>query len=345
MSSRRRAVREGAWRAVAAALATLGACLLLGLLGGCGGESATTATREATLVLDFVPGPVHAGIYEALAKGYYEDEGFDLRVIEPTSTADTLKLIDAGKAEFGIADGLDVAGQIDAGRGAEAIMAIAQRPLGGVITLTESGFDSPKDLEGRRIGVTGVPSDDAILDAVVAADGGDPAAVERVTIGFNGVQSLEAGKVDGFTGFIPADGVQAEADGYPTTSFAPDEYGGLDYPGLVVFSTQQQIADDPGLAAGFVAATVRGYEDVIADPGSGADALLEANPAIDPEFAHASLRAYLPLLTAGDRPFGTFDRHSIERMSDFMLDAGLIGAPIAPGRYATSEFVGTGDGD
>ena len=345
MSSRRRAVREGAWRAVAAALATLGACLLLGLLGGCGGESATTATREATLVLDFVPGPVHAGIYEALAKGYYEDEGIDLRVIEPTSTADTLKLIDAGKAEFGIADGLDVAGQIDAGRGAEAIMAIAQRPLGGVITLTESGFDSPKDLEGRRIGVTGVPSDDAILDAVVAADGGDPAAVERVTIGFNGVQGLEAGKVDGFTGFIPADGVQAEADGYPTTSFAPDEYGGLDYPGLVVFSTQQQIADDPGLAAGFVAATVRGYEDVIADPGSGADALLEANPAIDPEFAHASLQAYLPLLTAGDRPFGTFDRHSIERMSDFMLDAGLIGTPIAPGRYATSEFVGTGDGD
>ena len=94
-----------------------------------------------------------------------------------------------------------------------------------------------------------------------------------------------------------------------------------------------------------MAATVRGYEDVIADPSSGADALLEANPAIDPEFARASLQAYLPLLTAGDRPFGTFDRHSIERMSDFMLDAGLIGTPIAPGRYATSEFVGTGDGD
>ena len=27
-----------------------------------------------------------------------------------------------------------------------------------------------------------------------------------------------------------------------------------------------------------------------------------------------------------------------------MLDAGLIGAPIAPGRYATSKFAGTGDG-
>lgn len=60
-------------------------------------------------------------------------------MIEPTSTADTLKLIDAGKAEFGIADGLDVAGQIDAGRDAQAVMAIRQEPLGGVITQARSG--------------------------------------------------------------------------------------------------------------------------------------------------------------------------------------------------------------
>ena len=47
-----------------------------------------------------------------------------------------------------------------------------------------------------------------------------------MTIGFNGVQNLENGKVDAFTGFIPADGVQIEVDGFPTTSFPLDEYGG-----------------------------------------------------------------------------------------------------------------------
>ena len=244
---------KGAWRAVAAALATLGACLLLGLLGGWGGESASTATPRGDARPRFVPGPVHAGIYEAIAKGYYEDEGIDLRMIEPTSTADTLKLIDAGKADFGIADGIDVATQISDGRGAKGEMAIAQRPLGGVITLAESGFDSPADLEGRTVGVTGVPSDEAVLDTMVDADGGDPDAVDKVTIGFNGVANLESGKIDGFTGFIPADGVQVETDGYPTKSFAPDEYGDLDYPGLVVFSTEEEIAADPALMQGFVA--------------------------------------------------------------------------------------------
>ena len=329
---------------ILAPLLPLLAAVMLVACGGDSGSGGTVGTgasgsQQATLVLDFVPGPVHAGIYEALAKGYYEDEGIDLEIVEPTSTADTLKLIDAGKADFGIADGIDLATQIAAGRGAQGILAIAQRPLGGLITLTDSGIGSPAELEGRTVGVTGVPSDDAILDTIVAADGGDPAKVDTVTIGFNGVSNLENGNVDAITGFIPADGVQAEIDGYPTTSFAPDRFGGLVYPGLVVFSTEDQIAADPELMQGFVSATVSGYEDVIADPKSGLAALLAANPAIPARFARASLNAYLPSFTAADGRFGSFAGEDVRRLSAFMIDNGLADAPIDPARYATNEFV------
>ena len=283
---------------ILAPLLPLLAAVMLVACGGDSGSGGTVGTgasgsQQATLVLDFVPGPVHAGIYEALAKGYYEDEGIDLEIVEPTSTADTLKLIDAGKADFGIADGIDLATQIAAGRGAQGILAIAQRPLGGLITLTDSGIGSPAELEGRTVGVTGVPSDDAILDTIVAADGGDPAKVDTVTIGFNGVSNLENGNVDAITGFIPADGVQAEIDGYPTTSFAPDRFGGLVYPGLVVFSTEDQIAADPELMQGFVSATVSGYEDVIADPKSGLDGPA-GGQSCDPRAVRARVPERLP---------------------------------------------------
>jgi NitT/TauT family transport system substrate-binding protein/putative hydroxymethylpyrimidine transport system substrate-binding protein len=334
------------YRILAPLLPLLGAVALAACGGDSGPDGATGAvgsgSRHATLVLDFVPGPVHAGIYEALAKGYYGDEGIDLEIVEPTSTADTLKLIDAGKADFGIADGIDLATQIAAGRGAQGILAIAQRPLGGLITLTESGVASPAELEGRTVGVTGVPSDAAILDTIVAADGGDPATVDTVTIGFNGVANLENGNVDAITGFIPADGVQAEIDGYPTTSFAPDRFGGLVYPGLVAFSTRDQIAADPALMQGFVSATMSGYEDVIADPRSGLTALLAANPAIPGRFARASLQAYLPSFTNAAGRFGAFDGADLKRLSAFMVDNGLADAPIDPARYATNEFVDGG---
>ena len=103
---------------------TIVAALLAGSLGlaGCGDSSGSgddPDTREATLVLDFVPGPVHAGIFAAVERGYYAEQGIELEIIEPTSTADTLKLIGAGKAAFGIADGIDVALQIEAGLGAK----------------------------------------------------------------------------------------------------------------------------------------------------------------------------------------------------------------------------------
>lgn len=304
-----------------------------------GDSTASGGTQEATLVLDFVPGPVHAGIYRAVEQGYYEDEGIDLEIIEPTSTADTLKLIDGGKANFGIADGIDVASQIADGRSAKGIMALTQRPLGGLITLEESGFTSPADLEGATVGVTGVPSDDAILETVISDAGADPASVEKVTIGFNGVQNLENGKVDAFTGFIPADGVQIEVDGFPTTSFPLDEYGGPQYPGLVVFSTEEEISNDPELIQGFVSATIEGYDDVIEDPQVGLDALLAENPAIPEEFAQASLEAYEPLFQGDADEYGGFDTANLEDLSTFMVDQGLATEPISPDRYATNEFV------
>ena len=302
------------------------------------GEQRTKATL-ATLVLDFVPGPVHAGIYDAVANGYYEDEAIDLEIIEPTSTADTLKLIDAGKADFGLADGIDVAAQIAQGRSAKGILALVQRPLGGLIALRRSGFGSPADLDGRTVGVTGVPSDDAVLDTMVADAGGDPATVNTVTIGFNGVQDLEAGKIDAFTGYVPSDGVQAEVDGHPTTSFDLDAYGGPRYPGLVAFSTVDKISSEPDLMQGFVSATIKGYEDVLADPQAGLDALLAENPAIPERFAKASLDAYLPLFEAGADRYGRFDVADLRSLSRFLIANRLIEEPIGPGRFATNEFV------
>jgi ABC-type nitrate/sulfonate/bicarbonate transport system substrate-binding protein len=319
----------------AVSLAGLG----LGVIA-CGNEgTGGGGLRQATLVLDFVPGPAHAGIYRALEQGLYAREGIELEIVEPTSTADTLKLIDAGQAEFGIADGSDVAGQISAGRGAKGILALTQRPLGGLITLAQSEFESPAQLEGATVGVTGVPSDDAVVETVIADAGGDPGTVEKVTIGFNGVQALENGKVDAFTGFIPADGVQAEIDGFPVTSFALDEYGGPAYPGLVVFSTEETIAEEPDLMQGFVAATIAGYEDVLDKPQAGLDALLAENPAIPADFAEASLDSYLPFFADGAAEFGGFDAAKVEDLSDFMVESGLAEQPISPDRYATNEFV------
>jgi putative hydroxymethylpyrimidine transport system substrate-binding protein len=360
------AVRVAASRArhardvCAIALAVM--CLAVAALAGCGGASSRASSaagsgrpRRATLILDFVPNAVHAGIYRALAAGYYRQEGIELRVVTPSETTDTLKLIDAGNAQFGLADGSDVAGLIAAGGDARAVMALVQRPLGGLIALASEHLRSPADLAGRTVGITGVPSDLAVLDTELRNAGVNPKRVHVVTVGFNGPQALVAGRIAAFTGFIPDEGVTLRASGHPIGAFALDRYGGPAYPGLVAFTTNKLIASDPGLVRGFVAATVHGYEDTLADPARSLAELLHANPTLPPSLTRASLDAYLPLFAgrppgepatgappagAGKSlPLGTLQPRNIAAMSSWMLANGLIHSPVSPARYGTNRFL------
>jgi putative hydroxymethylpyrimidine transport system substrate-binding protein len=311
-------------------------------LSSCG----STHPKKATLILDFTPNAVHAGIYRALAAGYYRHDNIDLKVVQPTSTQETLKLIDAGRAQFGLADGSDVASLIDKGGDAQAVLAIVQHPLGGLIGLASEHLRSPAGLAGKTVGITGVPSDTAVLDTELRHAGTDPRRVKVVTVGFNGAQALVGGKIAAFTGFIPDDGVALRVSGHAISAFGLDEQGGPPYPGLVAFTTRHLIATDPALVRGFVQATVRGYEDTLKNPRRSLAELEASNPTLPRKLTAASLRVYLPLFAdarpaagKGVVPFGTLQRANVEAMSRWMVGAGLIHAPVAAARYGTGEFL------
>jgi putative hydroxymethylpyrimidine transport system substrate-binding protein len=312
-------------------------------------QGALAKPTKATLILDFVPNAVHAGIYRALAAGYYRRENIDLQVVQPTSTQETLKLIDAGKAQFGLADGSDVAGLIDEGGDAQAVMALVQRPLGGLIALASEHLTSPASLAGKTVGITGVPSDLAVLDTELRHAGVSPSRVHVVTVGFNGSQALLAGRIAAFTGFIPDEGVTLQASGHPITAFALDENGGPAYPGLVAFTTRRLIATNPRLVRDFVAATKAGYEDTLRDPARSLDDLLSSNPSLSRKLTAASLDVYEPLFSGSSSatttarvPFGTLQSPNVAAMSAWMLRSRLIHAPISPERYGTNRFLAPG---
>jgi putative hydroxymethylpyrimidine transport system substrate-binding protein len=299
---------------------------------------------HATLILDFTPNAVHAGIYRALAAGYYRQENIDLQVVQPSATIEPLSLVDAGRAQFGLADGSDVAAEIDSGGHDEAVMAIVQRPVGGLIALASEHLRSPAQLQGRAVGITGVPSDRAVLDTEVRHAGGNPARVHVVTVGFNGAQALVAGRLAAFTGFVPDDGVGLEVEGHPITPFWLDRNGGPAYPGLVAFTTRHLAASDPTLVRDFLAATVHGYEDTLRDPARSLADLLRLNPSLPRALTAASLRAYLPLFAApgvlaDHRSVGTIQPAHVAELSSWMLANHLIAAPIPFARYGSDAFL------
>ena len=301
-------------------VALLATVLALAGAAGCGGEGAEPgAPKGATLVLDFVPNAVHSGIYAALSRGYYEDAGVALKVQPPGESTDAPKLLGAGRVEFAILDIHDLGIARERGIDLVGVMPIVQRPLAAVIARGDGPVRHPREMEGNRVGVTGLPSDEAVVDSEVEADGGDPAKVERVTIGFNAVASLAAGRVDAATGFWNAEGVALRRQGVPVRVFEVDEFGAPPYPELILTTSRETLEDDPELVDDVVAATERGYESAVEGPDAALDDLLAANPELERDEQQAQLAVLLPIL----RP-EPFDRSVLESWAAWDLRHGLL---------------------
>jgi ABC-type nitrate/sulfonate/bicarbonate transport system substrate-binding protein len=305
-------------------VALLAAVLALAGAAGCGGDGAEPgAPRGATLVLDFVPNAVHSGIYAALSRGYYEDEGVALKVQAPGESTDAPKLLGAGKVEFAILDIHDLGIARERGIDLVGVAPLVHRPLAAVLARADGPVLRPRQMEGHRVGVTGLPSDEAVVDSEVEADGGDPAAVEQVTIGFTAVASLAAGRVDAATGFWNAEGVALRRQGVPLRVFKVDRFGAPPYPELILTTSRKTLEDDPGLVDAVVAATRRGYAFAERDPDAALGYLVGANPELERSEQRTQMQALLPIL----RP-APFDPRVLRAWAAWDLKHGLLAEPL-----------------
>jgi ABC-type nitrate/sulfonate/bicarbonate transport system substrate-binding protein len=301
-------------------VALLAAVLLLAGGAGCGGDGAEPGVpRGAILVLDFIPNAVHSGIYAAQGEGLYRDEGIELEIRPPGESSDAPKLLAAGRAGFAILDIHDLGIARERGLDLVGVMPIVQRPLAAVLVRADGSVRRPRDLEGRTVGVTGLPSDEAVVDSEVSADGGDPARVDRVTIGFSAVSSLAAGRVDAATGFWNAEGVALRRQGIPVRDFKVDDYGAPPYPELILTVSRDTLERYPELVRSVVDATSRGYAFAVEHPAPALDALLSANPALDRADQRAQLEALLP-----DLHPAPFDPTILREWAAWDLEHGLL---------------------
>jgi putative hydroxymethylpyrimidine transport system substrate-binding protein len=305
-------------------VALLAAASLLVGLAGCGGSGAEPgAPSGATLVLDFTPNAVHSGIYTAQHEGFYRDEGVDLTIRQPGESTDAPKLLAAGRADFAILDIHDLGIAREHGIDLVGTMPLVQRPLAAVIARGDHGISRPRDLEGRTVGVTGLPSDEAVVDSEVSADGGNPTRVKRVTIGFNAISSLAAGKVDAATGFWNAEGVALRQQGVPIRVFKVNRYGAPPYPELVLVASAQTARHDPELVESVLGATARGYEFTVHNPERALTDLLAEVPSLDRAEQQAQLDVLLPDL----RP-APFDPAALRAWARWDLQHGLLERPL-----------------
>lgn len=293
---------------------------LVAVAAGCGSagrERADNDGRGVTLALDFQPNAVHAGIFTAIDDGLDQREKIQLTVRAPAASTDSLKLLAAGKSDFSVVDIHDLGLARERGQDVVGLGAVVQRPLAAVIA--RAAVRRPRQLEGKRVGVTGLPSDEAVLRSVVRADGGDPAKVRTTTIGFAAVPSLAAGKVDAVVTFWNAEGVALRQRGVETREFRVDDFGAPRYPELVLAVTRATLRERRGMVRNLVAVLAEGTEDALTDPGAAAREIA-AKSGADQSLVEAQLRAVGTAL----RPPLRLDLAQLRRWARFDVRFGIL---------------------
>lgn len=298
-----------------------------------------TGLEKVVLILDWVPNTNHTGLYVALDKGWYEEEGVDLEIQSPSDPAAALKQVAIGHTEFGVSFQEEVTIARSQGIPIVSIAAVIQHNTSAFVSLPESGIKSPKDFEGKKYAAFGVPLEKPVLQGLMECDDADVEKVEFVDVGFDSLPALLGGKVDFAWIFLGWEGIQAEMMGVKLNSIPLAESCIPDYYTPILISGEKTLEERPEVVRRFMAATKRGYEFTIENPKEAAEILIKYTPETDPELIRRSQEWLSPRYRDDAARWGIQDGKVWQEFGEWMAERGLLPGPFDPEEAFTTEFL------
>lgn len=334
------------WR-VAGARSTILSCLAVisVLLTGVGcrqGESAP-APAEAEelehirLPMGFIPNVQFAPIYVAVERGYFAQAGIELE-FDYSFETQGVQLVAAGELPFAVASGDQVILARSQGLPVVYVAEWWQRFPVAVVSLAETGIETPADLAGHTVGVPELFGASYIgWQALIKAAGLAPSQVTLKTIGYSQVPSLAERRVEAAVVYANNEPVLLAQEGLAINLITVADYADIVANGLI--ASEKVIAERPQLVQGFVGAFLRGLSDTLADPEAAFDisTLYVEGLAENADFGKAVLNATLPYWQA-EQP-GYSEAATWERSQQVMHDAGLLEEMTPVDEMFTNDFL------
>ncbi|HEY8283656.1 MAG TPA: ABC transporter substrate-binding protein [Chloroflexota bacterium] len=304
--------------------------------------SRAASLHTLTLWLDWLPNSDHAGIYVAMAKGYYEAAGLRVKAQVPSGAADALKLVTHGNGDIAISYESSVLLARDQGIPVTATGAIVQKPLNAVLAVAGTGITRPRDLQGHTVGVAGDPSDYTDLKALLGHDGGDYAKVHIVNVGYNLLPALLAHRVDAIIGaYWTWEALQAAQKGVKVNALRLDQWGVPTYNELVFVTGPGQLKSESSTLAAFQRATFRGYAYAAAHPAEAAAILLKAPGVLSNSagLIQHSIRLLGPLFHDSHGRYGIMSPAAWQTYANWMTAGHLLPDHLNAGQALTLRLL------
>ncbi|RAI44827.1 ABC transporter substrate-binding protein [Rhodoplanes roseus] len=265
----------------------------------------------------------HAYFFVAIDKGYYKAADLDVEVLRGQGSADAIKQVASGNVTFGFADaGSLVLARANEGLPVRMVAIVYAKPPHAIYALADSGIRTPKDLEGRKIANPAGGAIPKMFPAYAKAAGIDASKVGWVVASSESLPGLLAlGRVDAI-GQFTVGAPRLEKDAAPKSvvelSYAD---AGLDFYGNGLVVSESTLAAKPAVVEAFVAATLKGLRDALADPKAAAETMRKFHRELDADLGAAELVKVKALADVPGVPLGIIQPKQAQATIDVVAGA------------------------
>ncbi|MCC8023296.1 MAG: ABC transporter substrate-binding protein [Clostridiales bacterium] len=295
--------------------------------------------EKITLALDWTPNTNHTGFYVAESKGYFEELGIEVEIIQPPEDGATA-LVASGSAQFGVDFQDTLVSAFTEGLPVTAVAALLQHNTSGIVSLKENNIQSPKDMQGYKYATWDLPIEQAIIQQCVEADGGDYSQVELIPTYVEDIVSGLQSSVDCVWSYYGWDYLLAVEKGLDANFFLFKDIDPVfDYYTPVLVANNTFLEENGALAEKFLEACCKGYEYAIAHPDEAAQILADADDALELEEIKAS-QAYLSTQYKAETDrWGYIDQERWDAFYTWLLDNDLADASLGEGQWFTNDYL------
>ena len=300
------------------------------------------AADRVTFVTDFGYLGRHAYYFLALDKGYYKEAGLDVDIVRGQGSADAVKQVAAGTAQIGFADATSVIlSRANDDVPVKLVAMVYAKPPHAVFTLKGSGITKPKDLEGKNIADLASSSLPKMFPAYAKAAGFDASKVKWTFVTSDAIAaSLALGRADAVTYYTISEALLQKAVAPKKLVILKFADVGMDFYSNGIIANDQVIKSNPDMVRRFVAATLRGLKDAIADPQAAAKVLHKYQRQVDVDVGTAEMQVVSTLVQTPPEPLGTIDPVRMQRTLDLVASSFDLKRPISIGDVYAPGFVG-----
>jgi NitT/TauT family transport system substrate-binding protein len=297
------------------------------VLTGCGRNArpddsiADSGLVPIVLQSDWFPQAEHGGFYQALARGFYADEGLAVEILPGGPGAMIKHKVVQGMAHFGMNRSDDLAVAVERGLPLVMVFAVMQRDPQALVMHAEQAAPDFEALDGRTVIASPGLNWITYLERRYSIRLNVQPHTYGLTHFLKDPTLVQQCFVTNEPFYIRQQGIEPVVLMLADSGYEPYH---------VVFTNRRFSAENPGLVRAFARASIRGWVDFLTgDPQDAFRLIADRNPQMTPEFMAYSRDTLIKrgLVTGRDGNLdrvGQLDTVRIQREIDELMDLGIL---------------------